>query len=454
MTHLPENGVRSSEVVDGELQDSPLIDRLLAPFQRFARTEAASGLVLLACTIVALAWANSPWAPSYEHLWETEVTLGLGPLTAHGTLHHLINDGLMAVFFFLVGLEIKREMLAGELASARQAALPIAGALGGMVVPALLYASLNIGGPGAPGWGVPMATDIAFALGVLALLGDRVPVGVRVFLAALAIVDDIGAVLVIALFYSGGIAWSSLALAGGFVLLAIGANLAGIRRPWAYGAIGLALWAAVFSSGIHATIAGVLLAMTIPARTRIDEEHFLRRARRALARFEVVHEEGASALRDPDHQAAVQHLERLAEQVQPPLLRLEHSLHGVVAFGIMPLFALANAGVPLGLTGIDTDGMRVALGVAVGLLLGKPVGITIFAWLAVRSGAATLPGGVTWRSIGGAGLLGGVGFTMALFIAGLAFTGRPELLLAAKLGILGASLIAGVAGWVALRRTG
>lgn len=452
MNHLPASEVQSPGALEGDAEQAPLIDRLLAPFQRFAHTQAASGLVLLACTIVALAWANSPWAASYEHLWETEVTLGLGPLCARGTLHYLINDGLMAVFFLLVGLEIKREMLAGELASVRQAALPIAGALGGMVVPALLYASLNAGGAGAPGWGVPMATDIAFALGVLALLGDRVPVGIRVFLAALAIVDDIGAVLVIALFYSGGIAWGSLALAGGFVLLAVGANLAGVRRPWAYGAIGLALWAAVFSSGIHATIAGVVLAMTIPARTRIDEEHFLRRARRSLARFETVHEEGASALRDPDHQATVQHLERLAEQVQPPLLRLEHSLHGMVAFGVMPLFALANAGVPLGLSSFDAPaGMRVALGVAVGLVLGKPIGITLCAWLAVRSGVATLPGGVTWRSIAGAGLLGGIGFTMALFIAGLAFTGRPELLLTAKLGILGASLIAGVGGWVMLR---
>ncbi len=446
------DGVQARAMIDDAPLDPPLIERMLAPFQRFTQMEAASGLVLLICTVAALAWANSPWAASYDHLWETELTVAIGPLVAGATLHHLINDGLMAVFFFLVGLEIKREMLAGELASARQAALPIAGALGGMIVPALLYASLNVGRAGAPGWGVPMATDIAFALGVLALLGDRVPVGVRVFLAALAIVDDIGAVLVIAIFYSGGVAWGSLALAAGFVLLAIGANLAGIRRPWAYGTIGLALWAAVFSSGIHATIAGVLLAMTIPARTRIDEEHFLRRARRSLARFEVVHEEGASALRDPDHQAAVQHLERLAEQVQPPLLRLEHSLHGVVAFGVMPLFALANAGVPLGLSGFDApDGMRVAVGVAVGLLLGKPIGITLSAWLAVRSGIAALPDGVTWRAIGGAGLLGGIGFTMALFIAGLAFTGRPELLLAAKLGILGASLIAGAAGWVALR---
>lgn len=437
----------------GDADTPPLIERVLAPFQRFVETESASGLVLLVCTALALGWANSPWAESYTRLWETELTVGLGGLSAHSTLHHLINDGLMAVFFFLVGLEIKREMLAGELASLRQAALPLAAAAGGMIAPALLYAMLNAGTAGEPGWGVPMATDIAFALGVLALLGERVPVGVRVFLAALAIVDDIGAVLVIAVFYSGGIAWGALATAGGLVLLALGANFAGIRRPWAYGAIGIVLWVAVLSSGIHATIAGVLLAMTIPARTRIDEESFLSRARGALSRFEVAHKPGDSPLRDPEHQAAVQHLERLAEQLQPPLLRLEHALHGVVAFGIMPLFALANAGVPLRITDMDTaGGMNVAFGIVLGLLVGKPVGITLFAWAAVRFGGASLPEHVTWRLIGGAGLLGGIGFTMALFIAGLAFTDQPGLLVAAKLGILGASLLAGVGGWLALHR--
>jgi NhaA family Na+:H+ antiporter len=430
-----------------------LIERLLAPFQRFVQTESASGIVLLACTAVALGWANSPWGTSYDHLWETRVSIGVGQMTARATLHQVINDGLMAVFFFLIGLEIKREMLAGELASLRRAALPIAGALGGMIVPAALYASLNAGRTGAAGWGVPMATDIAFALGVLALLGNRVPAGVRVFLAALAIADDIGAVLVIALFYSAGIAWGALVLAGALVALAIGANYAGVRRPWAYGAIGLALWAAVLASGVHATIAGVLLAMTIPARTRIDESKFLSGARRALARFETAHDPGATALRDPEHQAAVQELENLAERLQPPLLRLEHGLHGVVAFGIMPLFALANAGVPLGFTSIEAgDGSRVALGAALGLLVGKPVGITLFAWAAVRTGIASLPHGVPWRTIGGAGVLGGIGFTMALFIAGLAFGAEPGLLVAAKLGIMGASLASGVGGWLVLRR--
>jgi Na+:H+ antiporter, NhaA family len=443
-------------VAAAESTDSPpLIERVLAPFQRFVQTESASGLVLLACTAVALAWANSPWSASYHHLWETELTLGMGQLALRTTLHHLINDGLMAVFFFLVGLEIKREMLAGELASVRQATFPIAAAAGGMLVPALLYLSLNAGTPGEPGWGVPMATDIAFALGVLALLGDRIPLGVRVFLAALAIVDDIGAVLVIALFYSSGIAWSALSLAGGLLLVAVGANLVGVRRPWAYAVIGVLLWGAVLSSGIHATIAGVLLAMTIPARTRIDEGSFLRRARAALSRFEVAHEPGASPLKDPEHQTAVQQLEQLAEQLQPPLLRLEHALHGVVAFAIMPLFALANAGVPLGLAQLEGGASTtVALGIALGLIAGKPLGITLAAWGAVRLGFASLPGGVTWRMIGGAGLLGGIGFTMAIFIASLAFINEPGLLVAAKLGIFAASLVAGVAGWLVLRDGG
>jgi NhaA family Na+:H+ antiporter len=397
-------------------------------------------------------WANSPWAEAYTDLWEMPLSVELGRLAARTTLHHLINDGLMAVFFFLVGLEIKREMLAGELASLRKAALPIAGAAGGMLVPAVLYASLNAGRAGEAGWGVPMATDIAFALGVLALLGDRIPGGVRVFVAALAIVDDIGAVLVIAAFYSGGVAWGTLAIAAALVALAVGANIAGVRRPWAFGAIGLALWLAVLASGIHPTIAGVLLAMTIPARTRIDEARFLGRARQMLAQFEVTHDPGATALRDPEHQAAVQELEKLAEEIQPPLLRLERALHGMVAFGIMPLFALANAGVPLTLANLDpAEGSRVALGVALGLLVGKSVGVTLFAWVAVRAGVASLPHGVTWRSMVGAALLGGIGFTMALFIAGLAFSKQPSLLVAAKLGILGASLIAGLGGWLVLR---
>ena len=444
----------TDESLDGNAE--PLVDRLLAPFRRFAHLESAGGLVLLATTAIALVWANSPWADSYHHLWETPLTLGLGGRSVQFTLHHLINDGLMAVFFFLVGLEIKRETVAGELKSLRRAALPMIAALGGMVVPAALYAVINRGGAGMPGWGVPMATDIAFALGVLALLGDRAPTGLKVFLAALAIVDDIGAVLVIAIFYSGGVAWDALAAAGGILVLAAAANLAGVRRPSVYAAIGIALWSMVLLSGVHATVAGVLLALTIPVRTRLDERAFLAGAHRALADFD---EAASVTAANPDttvltntaHHTAVEELETLCEQVQPPLIRLEHALHGVVAFGIMPLFALANAGVSLG-----GDAMRgavsspIALGAVVGLLLGKPLGIFGFSWLAVRTGAASLPGRVSWRMIAGAGILGGIGFTMALFIAGLAFP-SPASLDLAKVGILLASGIAGVLGWLVLR---
>jgi Na+:H+ antiporter, NhaA family len=435
----------------------PLVERLLAPFRRFASTQSSGGVVLLAATAIALVWANSPWASSYHELWETPLTLGVARWTARTNLHHLINDGLMAVFFFVVGLEIKREVLAGELASARRAALPMVAAFGGMVVPAVLYALLNAGGPGARGWGVPMATDIAFALGVLALLGDRVPTSLKVFLAALAIVDDIGAVLVIAVFYSGGVAWGALGAAGAILLLAVGANAAGVRRRWAYGALGLALWGTVLASGVHATVAGVLLAMAIPVRTRLDEPAFLASARRALDDFDAAAivtatDPATTVLSNVGHHTALEELETLCEQAQPPLIRLEHALHSIVSFAIMPLFALANAGVALGANAIgEALASPVTLGALLGLLVGKPLGITGFSWLAVRAGIAALPAGVTWRALAGAGVLGGIGFTMALFIAGLAFP-DSSLLDAAKLGVLTASAIAGVVGWVLLRR--
>jgi Na+:H+ antiporter, NhaA family len=430
----------------------PLIERVLAPFAQFAHTASAGGVVLLACTAAALAWANSPWAASYHHFWETPIALDLGPLALRSTLHHLINDGLMAVFFFLVGLEIKREVLVGELASLRQAALPAAAALGGMVVPAALYAAVNAGGPGTAGWGIPMATDIAFALGVLALLGDRVPAGLKVFLAALAIVDDIGAVLVIALFYTGGVDWGALALAGGLLLLAVAANAAGIRRPWAYAVLGVALWGAVAASGVHATVAGVLLAMAIPSRTRINEDQFLRRARRSIETFESGCGPGTTVLTNQVQQEALLRLETLCEQAQAPLLTTERKLHGLVAFGIMPLFALANAGVRLAVGETASLAHPVTLGILLGLVAGKPLGIMFFSWAAVRLGIAALPQRVTWRLVHGVAWLGGIGFTMSIFIAGLAFADAPALLATAKIGILAATLVAGVSGWVLLRR--
>ncbi|HEX2188636.1 MAG TPA: Na+/H+ antiporter NhaA [Longimicrobiaceae bacterium] len=426
------------------------IERILTPFQRFARIESSGGIVLIVCTVVALFLANSAWADAFHHFWETELTAGWGGRTFGLTLHHFINDGLMAVFFFMVGLEIKREVMVGELASPKRAALPIAAALGGMVVPALVYAALNAGGPGAAGWGIPMATDIAFALGVLALLGPRAPLALKVFLAALAIVDDIGAVLVIALFYTSDISWLALGVAAVFLVAMVAANLLGVRWPLVYLLLGIGLWAAFLVSGIHATVAGVLSAMTIPARTRIDTAEFLDRGRCLMDEFDKAGVEGENVLTNHDQQMVIQAIENTCEAAQSPLQRIEHDLQPWVAFGIIPLFALANAGVhlPTDLAAAFTH--PVTMGVILGLVVGKPIGITLFSWAAVRLGLAVKPAAVSWRALHGVSWLGGIGFTMSLFIANLAF---PTGLLGdeAKVGILTASLLAGVVGWILLR---
>ena len=435
------------------MADEPLVERVMNPVLRLLRMAPAAGLVLLACATVALVWANSPWAHGYHAVWETPVTLRVGASQATLTLHAIVNDGLMAVFFFLVGLEIKREVLVGELARVRQAALPVAGALGGMVVPALLYLLLNSSGPTARGWGIPMATDIAFALGVLALVGGRVPSSLRVFLSALAIADDLGAVLVIALFYTASVAWGALGAAAALLLLSLGANAAGVRSWVVYALIGVALWVAVLMSGVHATVAGVLLAMTIPSRTRIDEDALLAGARAALQDFDEGCDPATTVLSNRAHQDALYRLEVLSEQALPPLARLEHGLQGIVTFGIMPLFALANAGVTLAGAN-QVLASPVTHGVLLGLVVGKPAGIALASWLAVRFGVAALPDGVTWRALGGVAVLGGIGFTMSLFIAGLAFGASPDELTAAKIGTLTASLVAGAAGWLLLRSAG
>ena len=426
------------------------IERLTLPVRRKLHAAPAGGLVLLACAAVAMVWANSPAAHSYHVLWETPIAIAIGQWHAAPSLHSIVNDGLMAVFFFLVGLEIKREVLVGELASVRQAALPVAAALGGMLVPALLFLAFNASGPTSRGWGIPMATDIAFALGVLALLGDRFPPALRVFLSALAIADDLGAVLVIALFYTASVSWSALAAAGGLLLLSLVANAIGVRAAWAYALIGMALWVAVLLSGVHATVAGVLLAMTIPSRTVIDERALLDGAQAALKDFDLARHPDRVILSNRAHQDTLRRLEVLSEKALPPLARLEHGLHGIVTFGIMPLFALANAGVDLR-GGGAAIASTIGLGVLTGLVLGKPVGITLASWLAVRAGVASLPAGVGWRVLAGVAMLGGIGFTMSLFIAALAFGDSPAALTSAKLGTLAASLIAGIAGWLALR---
>jgi NhaA family Na+:H+ antiporter len=428
----------------------PPIDQILRPFQEFFRIEASSGIILLACTAVALIWANSPWGDSYFSLWLTKLSVDIGGLGLSKPLILWINDGLMALFFFLVGLEIKREVLVGELSSPGKASLPIAAAIGGMAVPAAIYTAVNWGGEGADGWGIPMATDIAFALGVLALLGNRVPLSLRIFVTALAIVDDLGAVLVIALFYTSDISWSWLAVGGGFLLLMILVNRLGVRRPLVYGLLGICLWFAFLKSGVHATVAGVLAAMTIPAAARINTRQFVTWGREVLDEIErcCVGDSNQDRRTTASQRSLLQAMETAVNHAEAPLQRLEHSLEYPVAYAIMPLFALANAGVRLG--GGSNLFHPVSLGIIAGLVLGKQLGITFFTWLNVRLGLATLPDGVTWAHIYGVGWLTGIGFTMSLFIASLAF-GVSPLLSTAKVGILTASVIAGVGGWLILR---
>ena len=425
------------------------VARALRPFQEFLQLGSLGGVILLVTTVIALAWSNSAWGNAYFHLWETPISLGPASAPLTMSLHHWINDALMVVFFLLVGLEIKREMLVGELASPRQAALPIVAALGGMIIPALLYALVNRGGAGSAGWGIPMATDIAFALGILALLGPRVPIGLKVFLAALAIVDDLGAVLVIAFFYTSQLSWMALGGAALCVALLVTLNLRRVTALTPYVLTGHVLWYCILQSGIHSTIAGVILALTIPTHTKLNAAEFRERARALLDEFEQAETGDGLVLTSKGQQEALAGLDVAVSAANAPLLKLEHLLTTLVSFGIMPLFALSNAGVRLPGAGAALAS-PVALGVALGLVIGKMLGITLFSVGAVRLGLAALPAGVTWRHLHGAAWLGGIGFTMSLFIAGLAF-GESPFLDAAKIAVLAASTVAGVVGFLILR---
>jgi Na+:H+ antiporter, NhaA family len=419
------------------------IEVITSPFVRFARMEAAGGILLLASTFAALVWANSPWERSYHEIWSAQVVVGFGRFALTETRHEWINDGLMSVFFFLVGLEIKREVLIGELSSLKQAAFPLIAAVGGTIVPALIYLSLNHGGIAHKGWGIPMATDIAFALGVLALLGDRVPVSLKIFVTALAIVDDIIAVLVIALFYTAQIHFLSLAAGLAGVALSFGLNLLGVRKPAVYAFLGLCVWGAVLKSGVHATVAGVMFAFTIPARTYIDRAHFLKQGRWLFDRFEAARPDSF------EEHAAIHTLETQCELIQSPLHRIEHSLQPWVAFVVMPVFAFSNAGVHILGQVAAAATNSVSLGVALGLFVGKPIGIWLFAWLAAKAKVATQPNAVSWAQIFGGSWLCGIGFTMSLFIATLAF-GEGALLDLSKIGTLAASVAAATCGSVFL----
>ena len=430
------------------------INRLATPFQRFAAQEASGGILLLACTVAALIWANSVFEHNYEGLWDTRLTIGFRNFLLDEPLHFWINDALMAVFFFVVGLEIKRSVILGELASVKQAALPVVAAVGGMIVPAAFYVALNPSGEGAAGWAIPMSTDIAFSLGIIALLGSRIPISLKVFLTAFAIVDDIGAVIVIAVYFTETISWVNLAVGGGLLVALVSMNVIGLRNPVVYGIVGVVVWVSFFKSGIHPTVAGILIAMTIPLRVSINPEQFVARGRALLDEFaadgNTGPRRGELALTTARQRSALEELQIASKDVESPLQRLEHGLHPIVAFAIMPLFALSNAGVPLGDNVFELVTTPVSMGIILGLVIGKPLGIGIFAWLAVKCGLAFMPQGVTWRQIIGAACLGGVGFTMSIFIGGLAFT-DAALITEAKLGILVASVIAGVVGYLMLR---
>ena len=404
-------------------------------------------------TVVAISLANSPFDYIIETVTESHFLVGIPEVIIDKPLHFWINDALMAVFFFVVGLEIKRSLFLGELASLRQAALPIFAAAGGMIVPAAVYLLLNNQGEAARGWGVPMSTDIAFSLGVLALLGSRVPLSLKAFLTAFAIVDDIGAIVVIAVFFTETISWYHLGVAASMLGLLVLFNLLGVRNILVYVLVSIVIWVSFFESGIHPTISGVLIALTIPLRVRIEPGQFVTRARALVDIFErggYGERRGAFALTTEHQRGALEDLEALSKQVESPLQRLEHALHPWVAFVIVPVFALANAHIHLP-SGFDVIlASPVAWGIILGLVIGKPIGIILFAWIAVRIGIATLPRAVGWLHISGAALLGGIGFTMAIFVTGLAFM-DASLILQAKIAILVASLITGVLGFLLLR---
>ncbi len=414
--------------------------RVFQPLERFLATETRAGTLLIGVTAAALAIANSPWSDLYFAALEVPFTVGVGENSLSKPIGGWINDLLMAAFFLLVGLEIKREACEGELATLKKAALPAFAALGGMVVPAALYAAIA----GGSGWGIPMATDIAFAIGVARMLGRRVPAAIVVFLTALAIIDDLGAILVIALFYGHEPSLPALAAVAAITGLLVAMNLSGVRRGALYVGVGLFLWFAVLESGIHATLAGVIVGWCVPASRGEPREALLYEAR-TLA---DIADDDATGPEDVD--AALDALEERIDRVQSPLAELESGLHPYIAYGVIPIFALANAGVSL--TGISLASLAdpVSLGVIAGLAVGKPVGIVGASLLAVRAGVAELPAGVTWRHVAGAGCLGGIGFTMSLFIANLAFEAEPGSIGAAKLGILVASALAVALGAITL----
>ncbi|HSN53311.1 MAG TPA: Na+/H+ antiporter NhaA [Candidatus Sulfomarinibacteraceae bacterium] len=426
--------------------------RFVTYFEWFVHSEVTGSVLLVTAALAAMVLANSAWSGIYSDLLHTYIGVSWGDATFELTLHHWVNDGLMVIFFFVVGLEIKRELVVGELSSLDKASLPVAAALGGMAVPALIYAVFNAGGPGAPGWGIPMATDIAFALGVLAIFGRRVPIGLKVFLTALAITDDLGAVAVIAIFYTEDTNLLALGLAVVLLAVLFAAIRLRIRRTGFLLILMIAVWLDIFASGIHATVAGILLAMVIPVRPQVNVRRFVEEAETFLDTVKRRQESHDCIITDREQLEAVEFLHTRSHETLPAGLMLERSLHPIQVWLILPLFALANAGVTVDSHILEALDNPVSLGILLGLALGKPLGIVSLAWLAVRTRLGTLPEGVSWSQIVGVGFLAGIGFTMSLFITDLAFADEATIN-GAKLGILVASLLSAAAGVAILGRS-
>ncbi len=428
----------------------PLAARVRTLSEEFARWAAAGGVILIVFSLIALIWRNSPWSESYEHLWHISAGFTLGTQSLSMSLHHWVNDLLMAIFFLVVGLELKRELLTGELADVKRAVLPVAAALGGMLAPAGIFLIFNLGTPNSAGWGVPMATDIAFTLGVLALLGSRVPTSLKVFAAALAIADDLGAILVLAVAYNHGFSWIAISAAAMVTGVLIVMNRVRVFALWPYLSFGALLWLAVYFSGLHATLAGVILAATIPTRREVRLLPMLAQGaigiRQSIARLEA-----GSADEPHERERITQRARTVIGRLEPPAEHLEHLLQPWSSFGVLPVFALANAGIAISLASLQLAD-RLTLGIVLGLVLGKPLGIFLGTWLVHRVGIGEKPSDATWQQVLGVGCLCGIGFTMSIFIANEAFSDVQQLD-QAKLAIMIASVLSAMTGFVWLRRS-
>ena len=444
MAHVPP---RSRGTLRAQADRSYVSRTFILPVQHYIHTESIGGIVLLFATVTALAWSNSPWGVHYHHILETHLKLDVGLFLVDLSVEEWINDGLMALFFFVIGLEIKREVMFGQLSTLKSAALPAVAAIGGMAVPAAIYVLANLDGDGIRGWGIPMATDIAFALGVLALLGRRIPMQLRVFMLGLAVVDDLGAIAVIAIAYTETIDFGQLGLAAGLIVAMIAANRLGLRQPAVTAGLAFLIWVAVLKSGVHATVAGVLIAGLTPAKPSFSREEFAEESDALLAEYRTSMVGGDQERAE----AILGEIEEISQATEAPLARLERTIHPWASYVILPLFALANAGIEF-----SGDALRqaatssVTIGVLGGLVIGKLVGITLFPWVASRLGLVELPRAISWLHVAGVGLVGGIGFTVAIFVTGLAFDDHA-IVVNAKMGILAASLVAGIGGYCLLR---